>query len=60
MQLERNGFGVYYIGEIGGHHFDLLMVSVTYGLININGELTKDRAELNRLDMLPFLPYDWK
>lgn len=47
QQLERNGMGVFHIDELFGQHFDILVVSCTFGLVNIKGELTKKLVFLN-------------
>ncbi len=53
--LERNGMGVYSIEELFGQHFDILIVSCTYGAINAKGKLTKKTALLNTLEGVSFL-----
>jgi hypothetical protein len=40
-QLERNGMGVFHIDELYGQHFDVLMVSMSIGGVNIRGQLTR-------------------
>ena len=45
--LERNGLGVFYVEELFGQQFDVLVVSCTFGTINIKGKLTKRLALLN-------------
>ena len=47
-QLERNGLGVFHIHELYGQHFDVLMVSTTFGPIDLNGTLTGHLSEMNQ------------
>ncbi|GJM35097.1 MAG: hypothetical protein DHS20C18_40980 [Saprospiraceae bacterium] len=47
QQLERNGLGVYHLAEMGGLHFDILIVSVTYGQTDISGKISQRLAEFN-------------
>ncbi len=47
QQLERNGMGVFHIDELYGQHFDIIIVSCTFGLVNLKGELTKKLVFLN-------------
>lgn len=47
LQLERNGMGVFYLGELYGHHFDQLLVSSTFGSVNQQTTLTKKVALLD-------------
>lgn len=46
-QLERNGLGVYSSEEAYGQQFDILILSCTYGAVNLKGELTKKLMFLN-------------
>ena len=46
-QLERNGMGVYFVEEIFGQQFDILIVSCTYGMVNLKGKMTKKTMFLN-------------
>ncbi|RMF29142.1 MAG: hypothetical protein D6765_04890, partial [Bacteroidetes bacterium] len=39
--LERNGLGVFYVEELYGQFFDVLMVSFTFGAVNMRGRLSK-------------------
>ena len=39
--LERNGLGVFYADELYGQYFDVLMVSFTFGSVNMRGHLSK-------------------
>ncbi len=55
QQLERNGLGVFYLDELRGQHFDVLMVSTTYGIKNAKGELTEQVAQLNTSETLAHL-----
>lgn len=50
QQLERNGLGVFYIDELRGQHFDVLIISSTYGIMNAKGELTTHAETLNAPD----------
>lgn len=47
QQLERNGMGVYQIDEVHGFQFDIIILSCTYGTVNLKGELAKKIASLN-------------
>ena len=49
-QLERNGLGVFHIHELYGQHFDILMVSTTFGAIDLNGTVTSHLAKMNRAE----------
>lgn len=40
-QLERNGMGVFHIDELYGQHFDVLMVSLSIGGVNVRGQMTR-------------------
>lgn len=55
QQLERNGLGVFYLNELRGQHFDILMVSTTYGIKNVKGELTTHSEVLNTTGLLQHL-----
>lgn len=54
-QLERNGMGVYFVEELFGQHFDVLIVSCTFGAVNIKGKLTKKISLLNTPEGISFL-----
>ena len=41
-QLFLNGLGIYQFAELQGQHVDILMLSVTHGLIDSQGALTRD------------------
>ncbi|MEZ4917668.1 MAG: hypothetical protein R2792_01075 [Saprospiraceae bacterium] len=41
-QLFLNGLGVYQFAELQGQHVDILMLSITHGLVDSQGSLTKD------------------
>ncbi|MDX1941193.1 MAG: hypothetical protein SFU99_11620 [Saprospiraceae bacterium] len=47
QQLERNGLGVFHIDELRGQHFDVLIVSATYGIVNAKGDLGTSIEALN-------------
>lgn len=47
QQLERNGMGVFHIDELFGQQFDIIIVSCTFGLVNLKGALTKKLILLN-------------
>lgn len=47
QQLERNGMGVFHVDELFGQYFDILIVSCTYGAVNLKGEITKKMVFLN-------------
>ncbi len=55
QQLERNGLGVFYLDELRGQHFDILMVSTTYGIKNVKGALTTHTEILNMPELLQHL-----
>ena len=55
QQLERNGLGVYCVDELTGQHFDILIVSGTFGTIDVKGTLTNHLNWLNSADGLPVL-----
>jgi len=46
-QLERNGMGIFHIDELYGQHFDILMVSLSIGGVNVKGQLTRKVAFFN-------------
>ncbi len=46
-QLERNGLGICHLKDLVGEDFDLLILSVTYGGIDLKGTLTRDIDELD-------------
>ena len=46
-QLERNGMGVFYIGNMRAEHFDILLVSTTFGAVNTSGKMTRWIDKLN-------------
>ena len=39
-QLERNGMGVFHLDELTGQHFQVLIISGTYGPVSVRGQLT--------------------
>jgi AAA domain len=41
QQLHLNGLGVYQFSELQGQHVDVLMLSLTHGMIDAGGSLTK-------------------
>ncbi len=47
LQLERNGMGVFFVDEVYGQPFDLLILSCTFGQVNLKGEMTKKILFLN-------------
>lgn len=49
-QLQRNGLGVYHWPELVGQQFDILIISSTFGTIDLKGTLTKKTAILNKAD----------
>ena len=53
--LERNGLGVFYVDELFGQQFDILIVSCTYGAINLKGKLTKRMAMLNTQEGISYM-----
>lgn len=46
-QLERNGLRIVHPGELPGVHADILIVSLTYGPVNIKGDLPDAIEEIN-------------
>lgn len=50
QQLERNGLGVFHIDELKGLHFDVVIVSTTYGIMDSKGNLTEQAKLLNTPD----------
>ncbi len=50
--LERNGLGVFDIANMTAEQFDVVIVSLTYGALNTNGEITKQIESLNTDDGL--------
>jgi hypothetical protein len=46
-QLERNGMGVFYIDELFGQQFDIIILSCTFGSVNLKGVMTKKMIFLN-------------
>ncbi len=47
QQLERNGMGVFHVDEVFGQYFDIILISCTYGAVNLKGEMTKKMVFLN-------------
>lgn len=41
QQLHLNGLGVYQFAELQGQHVDILMLSLTHGLVDAQGNLTR-------------------
>ena len=41
QQLERNGLGVFHVDELRGQHFDVLIVSTVYGIVDARGNVTR-------------------
>lgn len=52
QQLERNGLGVFHIGELQGQHFDILILSTVYGIKNAKNELTVQVEKLNEPEII--------
>lgn len=50
QQLERNGLGVFQLNELRGQHFDVVIVSTTYGIIDAKGKLSQHLERLNAPD----------
>lgn len=50
QQLERNGLGVFHIDELHGQHFDVLIISATYGWKDAQGNSTEHVQRLNTPD----------
>ncbi len=47
LQLERNGMGVFHIDELFGQQFDIIILSCTFGMVNLKGVMTKKMIFLN-------------
>lgn len=47
-QLERNGLGTFHIDELAGQQPDVLILSCTYGPVDLEGSVTDHLQELNR------------
>ena len=45
--LERNGLGVFDIANMSAEQFDIVIVSLTYGALNTNGDITEQIKHLN-------------
>lgn len=54
QQLERNGLTILRPEELGGQHFDVLIVSTTFGPAGLDGEMT---AHYHRLETAPYQQY---
>ncbi|HKK79266.1 MAG TPA: hypothetical protein VJ933_06535, partial [Phaeodactylibacter sp.] len=46
QQLERNGLSILHPEELGGQHFDVLLLSSTFGATGLEGEVTAHRHRL--------------
>ncbi|MEO1263255.1 MAG: hypothetical protein AAFZ15_30885 [Bacteroidota bacterium] len=53
--LERNGMGVFFIEELYGQQFDIVILSCTFGSINLKGKLTKRLSLLNTQEGISYL-----
>ncbi|MEZ4892238.1 MAG: hypothetical protein R2778_04395 [Saprospiraceae bacterium] len=42
QQLYLNGLGVYQFAELQGQHVDVMLLSLTHGVTDANGSLTRD------------------
>jgi len=47
QQLERNGLGIFHVSELYGQHFDALIVSMTFGAIDLQGNMSDQLDYLN-------------
>jgi ribosomal protein S15P/S13E len=47
QQLERNGLAVLALDELAGQHFDMLIISGTYGLADVKGRLSSHLEQLD-------------
>ena len=47
QQLERNGLGVFHVDDLVGQHFDILIISGTYGAVDLKGTLS---SHIQRLE----------
>ena len=50
QQLERNGLSVLCPEELGGQHFDVVLLSSTFGSTGLEGEVTAHRHRLEAAD----------
>lgn len=48
QQLERNGLGVYTLGELSGLSFDIVILSGTFGITDLKGSLPDIEKVLNQ------------
>lgn len=46
QQLERNGLSILHPEELGGQHFDIVLLSSTFGATGLEGEVTAHRHRL--------------
>lgn len=46
-QLERNGLGVFHLSELHGQHFDIMIISTTFGAIDLQGNISKQIQEID-------------
>ena len=53
--LERNGMGVFFIEELYGQQFDIIILSCTFGSINLKGKLTKRLNLLNTQEGISYM-----
>ncbi len=54
-QLERNGLAVLFIDELFGQQFDQIILSCTYGMVNLKGTMTKKLISLNSLEGISYI-----
>lgn len=54
-QLDRNGLGVFHIGELAGQRPDVLLLSCTYGATDWKGQLSDHLQQLNRAESVALL-----
>jgi hypothetical protein len=52
LQLERNGLGVFFLDEPAGQHFDILIISSTFGTVDTKGNLSDHMRSLNQSEGL--------
>ncbi len=52
LQLERNGLGVFYLDELFGQQFDILIISCTIGQIDLEGNLSRKLMLMNSEEMV--------
>ena len=54
-QLERNGLGIFSLEELFGQHFDILIVSNTFGIVDLQGKLSSQIELLEQREWARYL-----